>query len=263
MSGDPLAGVACITFDNMGAAADIGAGLTGDADDHHPSFAGYDRILAMLERTGVRSTFFIEGWNGVHHPAAVRRLIDAGHEVGMHGWLHEDWGDLDHASEAELAERATTALTAAAGTEVVGFRAPGGSRTSHTETILDGLGYRYDASLAERPGVAVDDPTGSRLLPSGLAQIPFSWGGVDGAHYLREEPATPAAVAAHWLRTLERAQQVGRPFVVISHAFVSGVDEARMTALEAVITAVAANPAIEVLTMAAAAERLLRTNGRT
>src|SRR6476659_4945724 len=108
----------CFTFDNMGEAADVGAGRRpdrrSDADD--PSLAeGYPRLYALLARYGIRGTFFVEGWNGDHHAAAVADVVRHGHELGMHGWTHEPWADLDPATERDLATRATAALADASG----------------------------------------------------------------------------------------------------------------------------------------------------
>jgi peptidoglycan/xylan/chitin deacetylase (PgdA/CDA1 family) len=244
--------VACFTFDNMGEAADIGAGrragpLPPGAD--HSLAVGYPALFALLERAGVRATFFIEGWNGEHHPESVREIVARGHELGMHGWLHEDWHTLPPETERALAERATHALERAAGTRPQGFRAPGGARSAHTESILRALGYRYDASFGDgmQPG----------RLPSGLAQIPFVWPCVDGFYYLRgDPPAEPEAVRDAWLAALQRAAERGGLFVTICHAFLTGVDPVRLAALSAVIEA-AQGAGAEICTMGALADRLL------
>lgn len=247
--------IACFTFDNMGEAADVGAGrlagpLPPGAD---ASLAvGYPAIFALLERAHIRATFFVEGWNGAHHPAAVREIVARGHEVGMHGWLHEEWGALGPEDERALAARATDALTRAAGLPPRGFRAPGGARTAHTEPILRALGYRYDASLGDgmRPAV----------LPSGLAQIPFVWPGVDGFYYLRREAADPAVVRDAWLAALDKAAARNGLFVTICHAFLTGVDQRRLAALAAVIDA-ARTRGMEICTVGSVAERLRSESG--
>ena len=235
----------------MGEAADIGAGrLDGPlAGGTEPSLAtGYPAIFALLERHDVRATFFVEGWNGVHHPDAVREIVVRGHELGMHGWLHEEWGTLDPQAERDLAARATDALTRAAGVAPRGFRAPGGARSPHSERILLDLGYRYDASLGD--GMR---PT---LLPSGLAQVPFVWPGVDGFYYLTSTPpAAPEVVRDAWRAALDKAIARGGLFVTICHAFLTGVDAARVAALEAVIGA-ARHAGVEICTTATVAERL-------
>ena len=244
--------VACFTFDNMAEAAEVGAGTRsgprpGVAD---PSLSrGYPNLYRVLAAHDVRATFFVEGWNGIHHPDAVAEVVRRRHELGMHGWAHEPWHELDAATEEALAERATAALAHAAGAQPVGFRAPGGSRTPHPEAVLRRLGYRYDASLGDgmRP----------QVLASGLAQVPFTWTGVDGFHYLRPEPARPAEVRDAWLGVLARVAERGGLFVLVCHAFVTGVDDERLAALDAVIAAARVDPRIQIRSAGEIAQQLL------
>lgn len=247
---------ACFSFDNLGAAAGIGAGEgRSDAPDPaHPSLVvGLPRLLDRLDRRGVRASFFVEGWNGLHHPEAVAEIVRRGHELGMHGFVHERWSALAPDAERALAERATEALTRAAGVAPRGFRAPGGARSANTVGILRALGYRYDASLGDgmRPA----------LLAPDLAQVPFVWPGVDGFHYLRDAPADPTAVRDAWLGALEKAATRGGLFVLVCHAFVSGVVDARLDALEAVIEAALADPRVQVCTTGEVAASLLAPTG--
>jgi peptidoglycan-N-acetylglucosamine deacetylase len=238
-----LTAIACFTFDNMGEAAEVGAGtLSGPRPPGRDASlsVGHPRLLALLERRRVRATFFVEGWNGIHHPDAVAEVVARGHELGMHGWAHEEWSGLAPEREVELADRATMALERAAGVRPRGFRAPGGARTASTETILASLGYAYDASLGE--GMR---PT---RLPGGLAQVPFVWPGVDGFHYLRREPPSPVAVRDAWLAALAKVAERGGLFLLVCHAFVTGVDEARVTALDEVIAAACADDRVAVRT---------------
>ena len=233
----------CFTFDNMGEAADVGAGRRPDEppDGDDPSLReGYPRLYALLSRYGIRATFFVEGWNGRHHAAAVADVVRHGHELGMHGWAHEPWAELDPASERELATRATLALERASGVRPRGFRAPGGRRSDATEAILRDLGYAYDASLGD--GMR---PT---RLASGLAQVPFTWPCVDGFHYLRADAPRPEDVRDRWLAELARVADEGGLFLLICHAFITGVDEARLAALSAVMEAAVRDPRIGIRT---------------
>ena len=244
--------IACFTFDNMGEAADVGAGLVEGVqrEGTHPSLArGYPNLFALLARHGIRATFFVEGWNGERHPDAVGEIVRRGHELGMHGWVHEAWSGLDPQREAQLARRATETLERAAGVRPCGFRAPGGARSAHTAAILAQLGYAYDASLGDgmRP----------QLLPSGLAQVPFVWQGVDGFYYLREQPVDPAVVRDGWLRALARVAETGGLFLTICHAFISGVDAVRLAALDAVMAAAVADARLVIRTAGEVAADLL------
>jgi len=244
--------IACFTFDNMAEAADVGAGVLAGARHDDPSLiVGFPNLFALLERHGIRATFFIEGWNGEHHPKAVAEIVRRGHELGMHGWTHEAWAQLGAEREAELAARATVALERAAGVRPRGFRAPGGARSPHTEAILTALGYGYDASLGDgmRPA----------LLPSGLAQVPFVWTGVDGFHYLRPEPTDPGRVRDTWLQALERTAARGGLFLTICHAFITGIHDARLAALDAVMRAAVSDPRVTLLTASEVAQRVVNS----
>ncbi len=252
MSSTRARATACFTFDNMGEAADVGAGRCSElrAASADPSLAvGYPRVLERLAAHAVRATFFVEGWNGVHHPDAVAEIVARGHELGMHGWVHEPWAELDAATERRLAARATAALERASGARPRGFRAPGGRRSPVTESILAELGYGYDASLGDRmrPG----------RLPSGLAQIPFVWPAVDGFHYLRDDPAPAAAVRDQWLARLASVAERGGLFLVVCHAFLTGVDDERLGALDAVLAAAVRDERVSVRTTGELARELL------
>lgn len=48
-----------------------------------------DRILDMLESYGVKATFFVPGLTAERYPEVIRRIAEAGHEIGHHGYAHE------------------------------------------------------------------------------------------------------------------------------------------------------------------------------
>jgi hypothetical protein len=95
-------------------------------------------------------------------------------------------------------------------------------------------------------------------LASGLAQLPFVWPCVDGFHYLRADPPSPGAVRDQWLAALARVAEHGGLFLVICHAFITGVDEARLAALGAVMEAAVRDPRVTVRTAGEIARGLAR-----
>ena len=64
--------VACFTFDNMAEAAEIGSGAHPEGAVHPSLAIGYPSLYRLLATHEIRATFFVEGWNGVHHPVTMR-----------------------------------------------------------------------------------------------------------------------------------------------------------------------------------------------
>jgi polysaccharide deacetylase family protein (PEP-CTERM system associated) len=144
--------------------------------------ANTDRILALFDEAGVRATFFTLGWVAERHPALVRRIVAAGHELASHGHLHE----LVHAIgperfRADLA-RAKAALEDAGGVAVIGYRAPtfsiGPASAPWAHAILAETGHAYSSSIFpvkhDLYG-APDAPRGPwRPDASGVVELPMT-----------------------------------------------------------------------------------------
>jgi polysaccharide deacetylase family protein (PEP-CTERM system associated) len=109
-----------------------------------------DRLLALFERVDLRATFFVLGWVADRHPGLVRRIAGAGHEIASHGYGHRLVYEQTRDEFRDDIRRARTAIEAAAGVHVQGYRAPSYSITSRSRWALDVLveeGYLYDASI--------------------------------------------------------------------------------------------------------------------
>jgi polysaccharide deacetylase family protein (PEP-CTERM system associated) len=109
-----------------------------------------DRLLAIFGERSVCATFFVLGWVAERHPALVRRIRAAGHEVASHGHGHQLVYDLSPREFAEDVRRSKAAIEDLTGEEVLGYRAPSYSITRRSFWALDVLlecGYRYDASI--------------------------------------------------------------------------------------------------------------------
>jgi peptidoglycan-N-acetylglucosamine deacetylase len=249
-------GALCLTFDNMGRARDIAEGRAAAPDDAEPGLAiGYPRLLVLLDELGLRGTFFIEGWNALHHAQRIEELAQRGHEVGLHGWVHERFASLDRLRAEQLLHDGTAAL-GRIGLRPKGFRAPGGERGKHTIPVLQALGFRYDSSTD-----ADERTTQPGLLAPGLAHIPWRPEMVDSIQYLRHpvRPRTPSELELMWISALDSLQ--GGTITLVIHAFVSGVDEQRFAVVRRVLTH-ALELGMEVTTAGALAERVL-TQGRS
>ncbi|MET3471857.1 polysaccharide deacetylase family protein (PEP-CTERM system associated) [Novosphingobium sp. 1529] len=144
-------------------------------------------ILAMFAAAGAKGTFFTLGWVAQRHPALVRAIADAGHEVASHGWDHQRVFTMDAAQFAADLARARDALEQASGQAVTGYRAPSFSidaRTPWAHEVLAQAGYAYSSSVAP----IVHDHYGWREAPR------FAFRPVPGGALL-EIPVTTAEVA--------------------------------------------------------------------
>jgi len=94
-------------------------------DGPDPEFT--PRVLGLLERAGVRGTFFLLGERAARAPDVVRALAAAGHEVGNHTWSHRNlWTCGPRRTESEI-RRAHELLAELAGRPPALFRPPWGA----------------------------------------------------------------------------------------------------------------------------------------
>ena len=80
---------------------------------------------------GIPATFFMPAVSALLHPEEMRCYVTQGHEVGMHGWIHERTGTLRPEDERELALRSADVLEKGAGTRPVGIRTPSWDSARH------------------------------------------------------------------------------------------------------------------------------------
>ena len=109
------------------------------------------RILDLFAEADVRATFFTLGWVARRHPAMIRRIADAGHEIASHGYDHARVFTFDREAFAQDIRKAREILEDCSGTAVTGYRAPSFSidqRTPWAFAELASQGYAYSSSVA-------------------------------------------------------------------------------------------------------------------
>jgi polysaccharide deacetylase family protein (PEP-CTERM system associated) len=146
-----------------------------------------DRVLGLFDAAGVKATFFTLGWVAQRHPALIRRIADAGHEIASHGWDHRRVFAMSEAEFRADLERAHKAIEDAGGQSPTGYRAPSFSidgRTPWAHPILAEQGYAYSSSVAP----IAHDHYGWRDSPR------FAWRPVAGSELI-ELPVTTVALA--------------------------------------------------------------------
>jgi peptidoglycan-N-acetylglucosamine deacetylase len=105
------------------------------------------RLLDLLARYDIKATFFVPGHSALAFPATVVAIRDAGHEIGHHGWVHENPVSLSREEERRVLERGFEALDKVAGVRPVGYRSPGWDNSVNTVPLLLEQGFAYESSL--------------------------------------------------------------------------------------------------------------------
>jgi len=186
---------------------------------------GVPRILDVLARHDVPSSFYIPAVAVLMEPEQARRIVAEGHEIGMHGWVHANNSLLDLATERELMLRTREVLEKVSGQTIVGHRSPNFDMSQNTIALVAEMGLEYDSSMM------ADDTCYEILLdgdqPSGLVEVPVEWVRDDAVYlsYARNGPRpqlSPEDVYAIFRRELEAAAEEGDLFELLMHPYVIG-----------------------------------------
>jgi polysaccharide deacetylase family protein (PEP-CTERM system associated) len=137
-----------------------------------------DACLDLLARTGNKATFFILTTICEHYPDVIRKIVDQGHEIGLHGYQHRLLYKMSTAEFTDDLQKSLELLARCGIDEVKGFRAPYWSITRDSLWVLDVLkdhDFEYDSSIFPiRRGLygIPDAPTQPWLTDSGLWELP-------------------------------------------------------------------------------------------
>ena len=252
---------ACFTFD-----LDAESGILFDRPEaatqldvmSHQAYGprtGVPRLLRMLDRQGIRATFFVPGYSAERWPDGVRSIRDAGHEIAHHGYLHE--GSRGAAPEAEerWLLRGLEALDSVTGIRPIGYRAPNWEISYALPAILARHGIRYNSGLmdADHPyRLAVSAEPGAPTIVELTSHWALDdWGpynylpGITGSGSI----GSPADVVGRWTLELDALVPEGGLFMLTNHPFVSG-RASRAAALEELIAHAKATDGLWVATCA-------------
>jgi peptidoglycan/xylan/chitin deacetylase (PgdA/CDA1 family) len=169
----------------------------------------------------VPATFFIPGFVAETHPRMVREIVGRGHEIGLHGYLHERLAGLGEREEEAILVRSIGLLERLAGTAPRGYRAPWFETNPWTANLLARHGLSYSAC-------EMGDDVPYRH-PCGLVEIPGQWMLEDWEQFaFNADPAwgfvpeNCSKVFDLWWREFEAMHDFGCCFVLTLHPWLSG-----------------------------------------
>jgi len=192
-------------------------------------------LLDLFSENKIRATFFILGEIASAYPSLVRTIASYGHEIGIHGYYHDQFFKFTPDQAREDIYRAKALIEDVTGERIYGFRAPAFSIVENTSWGLDvisELGFKYDSSIVPAKGSRYGWPrfskeihrlelkSGGSLIEVPLSVINFLGRTIPacGGGYLRYFPY-------NFTRKAFLAIQKHRPVIVYLHPYELDTDK--------------------------------------
>ncbi len=111
---------------------------------------GIPRLLELFRRHDLRTTWFVPGHSVETFPEQTRAIVDAGHELGVHGYSHENPIAMTREQEMEVLDKCIALIEEVSGRRPTGYVAPWWEFSRVTNELLLERGIKYDHSLMHR-----------------------------------------------------------------------------------------------------------------
>ncbi len=186
--------IACLTFDFDTWSGFASRGLTTPTPISRGEFGlvGAKRLLKLLDKHGIRSTWYVPGVVIDTDEEAVAEIVAAGHEIAHHGYSHVVPATLPPETEEAEMVRAIESIRRVSGKAPRGYRSPAWDLSPVTLDLLIKHGFDYESSLMghdhqpyfARNGdkVEADQPL-VRGETTNLVELPISWSLDDHPHF--------------------------------------------------------------------------------
>jgi peptidoglycan/xylan/chitin deacetylase (PgdA/CDA1 family) len=257
--------IVCITFDFDAISGFVARGSPTPTPVSRGEFGprvAAPRLLALMKKHRIQSSWYVPGHTIETFPDAVKSVVDAGHEIGHHGWKHVSPAGLSlEEEEAELV-RGNEAIKRISGQYARGYRSAGWDLSPHSVGFFLKHGFTYDSSMmgndympyyARQGDVIQLDQPAQRGAVTSLVEMPISWTTDDAPHfeYMRTGNAVrpglmnAALVLENWLNDfsyMKKAVDWG-VLTFTFHPFISGRGH-RIMMLERLIKQLKQNGAV-------------------
>ena len=182
------------------------------------------RLCRVYRNLGLRQTFFIPGWCMERYPRAVELLLEHGHEIGHHGYIHENPNELTRDVEDYWLHKALECFDTHVGTRPRGWRGPVNGFSANSLELLLNAGFEYDSSL-----MGDDVPYVLESDAGNLVEIPIYVSADDWPHFMNSGElgyemsiASPRYAKEVYLADFDVMWEHGGLWVAVWHPFLSG-----------------------------------------
>ncbi len=136
---------------------------------------GSPRLLKMFKRLDLRTTWFIPGHSIETFPEQMKAVADAGHEIGVHGYSHENPIAMTRAQETAVLDKCIDLVEKLSGRRPTGYVAPWWEFSTVTNELLLERGIKYDHSLMHDDFTPYYVRVGDRWTKIDYAAQPDDW----------------------------------------------------------------------------------------
>jgi len=201
------------------------------------------RILDLLDRYHIPASFYIPVLSAVLHPDMIPEIMKRGrHEIGVHGWVHEEYSAIGNAQQEEkLLTDSIAYLTQVTGKRPRGIRTPSWDFSPNTLELIRKAGFDYDSSM-----MAMDEPYEllSHGRPTNLVELPVNWIADDYPYYEPDAAGSmpsPNAVYEIFKGEFDGAYEERGLFMLTMHPHVTG-HRSRIVALQRLLAYMQSKP---------------------
>ena len=241
--------IVCLTFDFDAISGFVSRGQTSPSWISRGEFGprvGMPRLLALFEKYGIRTTWFVPGHTIESYRKACERVVKAGHEIAHHSWSHAWIVNLSLEQEREEMDRGIEIIQRMTGRKPVGYRSPAAEFSPHTLKMLAEYGFGYSSNYFDDDSPYLHRVDG-RLTD--IVEFPFAWV-LDDAPFFQysitlpgRTMQAPSAVFEAWRREFDVLYREDRYFCLAMHPQIIG-RPSRITLLEELIKYILGHPRV-------------------
>jgi peptidoglycan-N-acetylglucosamine deacetylase len=136
---------------------------------------GTPRLVNLFKRLGVKTTWFIPGHSIETFPEQTAMVVEAGHEIGIHGYSHENPISMTPEQEEAVLDKCIELVTKVSGRRPTGYVAPWWEFSPVTNELLLKKGIKYDHSLMHKDFEPYYVRVGDRWTLIDYSKKPHEW----------------------------------------------------------------------------------------
>lgn len=166
------------------------------SDRQYGAHEGLERVLRLHREYDIPATFRLPGQVAELYPDTVRAIQKEGHEIGGHGYKHENAWQLSREAERETIVKAMAALEGVTGERILGWRSAVARPSENTLDLLAEFDFVWRSDFFDHDLPYVIEVGGKNLI-----EVPYNWSTGDSPLFNwpnRFPYGTPADALSMW-----------------------------------------------------------------